>query len=110
LEGDEGAVRRISRHYTDVDALLSLDHVHQFIAGSGYEPLIAEVQAMSAENFSKDHRELNSARFAESIALSPTPELLEALRADHESTSSIYFRGVPNLDAVIDRISESQAL
>lgn len=107
-EGDHRALRRISRHYTDIDALLGLEEIRNFISQPNYEMLIEEVQLLSAENFPASHRELSSSRFAGSIALSPPPALLEALRADHESSAPIYFRGAPNLDEVIARIADSR--
>lgn len=105
LEGDATALRRVSRHYTDVDALLGLKRVRDFISGSDYEDLVAEVQALSAGFFPDKHREAPNRRFSESVALAPPDALLDALRLDHEESAPIYFRGAPEFDEVLLRIA-----
>lgn len=106
VEGDASALNRISRHYTDIDAILGSDGITEFVSGPDYEPLIVEVQTLSSENFAKAHRDLGAPRFAESIALNPTPELLDALERDLQRNAFIYFLGVPDLNEVIARLAD----
>lgn len=105
VEGDDRALNRISRHYTDIDAILASEGIMDFVSGTEYEPLIVEVQSLSSENFSRTHRDLGAPRFADSIALNPTPELLDALERDLQRNAFIYFLGVPDLIEVVERLT-----
>lgn len=105
VEGDVTALRRISRHYTDIDAILQSDGITDFVSGPDYEPLIIDVQSLSSVNFPRTHCDLNTPRFGESIALNPTPELLDALERDLANNAFIYFLGVPDLAEVVARLT-----
>lgn len=109
-EGDERALRRITRHYTDVDSLLTVPNILEFVGTDDYYELLREVQATSSENFPNTHRNAEGDRFSESPLMTPTGNLLDALNGDFNASSSIYYKGLPVLTESIDRIADRKDL
>ncbi len=93
---------RISRHYYDIYKLIQSDVGLQ----ARKNPLLAIDCARHAQMFfNSTDLDLKSARPG-SFALSPTPEMIPALRRDYRAMAVMIFGEVPDFALVLNKIVE----
>lgn len=105
-EGRKTAIRRQTRHFSDINALLADPTIAEFVGSEEYHALIPEIDEFGRTYFERDHRTPAGHCFAESRALSPDDELRAALESEYEASRFLFYGDFPSLDLVFARIEE----
>jgi hypothetical protein len=105
-EGRTTAIRRQTRHLSDINSLLADPAIGEFVGSDEYHALIPEIDEFGRTYFERDHRTPTELRFADSRALAPGEELRQALEAEYASSRFLFYGDVPSLDLIYARIDE----
>jgi hypothetical protein len=105
-EGRTTAIRRQTRHLSDINALLADSAIAAFIGSDEYHALIPEIDQFGRTYFERDHRTPAGLRFAESRALAPGEELRTVLEAEYASSRFLFYGDFPSLDLIYARLDE----
>jgi hypothetical protein len=105
-EGRTTAIRRQTRHLSDINSLLADPAIAEFVGSEEYHALIPEIDQFGRTYFERDHRTPAGLRFADSRALAPSEDLRAALEAEYTSSRFLFYGDFPSLDLIYARIDE----
>lgn len=105
-EGRTTALRRQTRHLSDLYALLGDEGIATFVGSTEYHALIPEIDELGRRYFPVDHRTPDGLRFAGSNAFCPDRDLRAAIEEEYARSRFLFFGEFPNLDAIYGRIEE----
>jgi hypothetical protein len=105
-EGRTTAIRRQTRHLSDINGLLADPAIAEFVGSEEYHALIPEIDQFGRTYFERDHRTPAGLRFADSRALAPGEELRAALEGEYASSRFLFYGDFPSLDRIYARIEK----